>query len=212
MSSKIINIVLFSLLSLCITHKAIAGLIIPELTIGDLYSDDAGIQWEYVGSFELADGPIWKDAGLYDAGLYNGLEVAEIKFGSLSEGTYALSTFLASDIISDKEGYGVNHMAWYDTFEGGSSDGIAAFDENLSELDKGGDNTKYDSEGDITAYVKDRSRTYDELFNVNPLLIKENALNINYVFKSVTTVPEPTTLAIFSLALIGLVSRRIKKQ
>ena len=49
MNSKIINVVLICLFSLCIAGKANAGLI-----VGDLYDDEAGIQWEYVGSYDLA--------------------------------------------------------------------------------------------------------------------------------------------------------------
>ncbi|MDO6652311.1 PEP-CTERM sorting domain-containing protein [Colwellia sp. 1_MG-2023] len=212
MSSKIINVVLVCLFTLCVAGKANAGLI-----VGDLYADDAGVQWAYVGSFELAEGPKLKNDNeeIQDVVLYNGLDVAEMKFGELSQGEYAISTLLMSDILSSTSLLGVNHKAWYDIYEGGANGllSIAALDEGLSEMNFGGDDTKYDSVGDMTAYVKDRSSTKTELENQLPFAVPENILHVNHVFKSVTTsVPEPSTVAIFALALVGLTARRFKNK
>lgn len=206
MSSKIINFVTVCLFSLCMAGNANAGLILNAI-----YEDAAGVEWQYVGSFDLTDGPDIKSNGMINhVELVNGIDVAELKFGLLSEGVYALSTFLESDILSNANGYGVNHQAWYDAFLDFSQfdplnppteGGIKSLAENRSTLEKNTDGTPsdnaYDELDDRTAFVDDHGVTGN---------------HINYVFKSVSTpVPEPSTLAIFSLALIGLASRRFKK-
>lgn len=184
MSSKLLNIVLFCLLSLSIANKANAGLI-----VGDLYTDEAGVQWAYVGSYDLAAGPHWDGAIPY-----NGVEAAAVVFGSPLAYTYAISSFLEVDIMSNIHGFGVNHKAWYDSFD--LSTGIHENSSTESAVANNAGGPTYDANGDISAYVSDRAWLGE---------------HINYVFKSVTTsVPEPTTIAIFALALIGLASRRTK--
>jgi hypothetical protein len=193
MSSKIINIVLFSLLTICITHKANAGLV-----IGDLYSDNVGIQWEYVGSFDLTDGTNLLDpSDLRPETTYNGIEAALLIFDTLSADDIAISTNQESN-YANIEDFIVNHNAFYDTFDGGAL-GVSGIIESSEDLDADvNGNTAYDVQGDMSAYVWDRALS--------------QGVFINSVFKSVTTsVPEPSTLALFSLMFIGLASRRIKK-
>ena len=188
MSSKIKSIVLLCLFSLCIAGKANAGLI-----VGDLYADDNGIQWEYVGNFDLTDGiDIFTGA---TATTYNGVEAALFHFNTLSSGEIALSTNKEND-YSNIADFIVNHNAFYDTFNGGHLNiGIQENSESLTTDING--NTSYDLIGDRSAYVWDRAGS--------------KGFYVNHVFKSVS-VPEPSTLAIFTLALIGLASRHIKKK
>ena len=72
MNSKILNVVIIVLVlsSGFFAHKANAGLI-----IGDLYEDvqQNGVMWEYVGEFDLVNGPHWSIASAL-----TGLEVAEL--------------------------------------------------------------------------------------------------------------------------------------
>jgi hypothetical protein len=204
MSSKIINVVLFCLFTLCIAGKANAGLI-----KGDLYADDAGVQWEYLGSYDIfpseieyklpTDVEILNGANT-EITNFNGIEAATHTFGTLTgDQEYAISTtdvlifdFLGIDISE----YIVNHQAWYDIYGGkvnGVNVGLVSKDESYVEP-----NDFYNVDGAYSAYIGDRALLGD---------------NINYVFKSVTTsVPEPTTLAIFSLALMGLTARRFKNK
>jgi hypothetical protein len=216
MNSKIINVVLICLFSLCIAGKANAGLI-----VGDLYADEAGIQWEYVGYYDLLpeDGSFDRpsDKELLNCGVdkscienitlipvFNGIEAATYLFGELSgDEEYAISTTavwlyegvdaLVSGGISS---YVINHKAWYDIYTGnsnGQAEGIMAKDENYDES-----SDFYNSAGAHSAYIADRASAGEK---------------INYVFKSVTTsVPEPSTLVIFSLALLGLTTRHLKKR
>ncbi|MBA6347966.1 MULTISPECIES: PEP-CTERM sorting domain-containing protein [unclassified Colwellia] len=182
MSSKIINIVVVCVLSLFVADRANAGLI-----IGDLYSDDTGIQWEYIGSFDVTGGD---DYSLKPA-TYNGIEAAEFIFGQPTiPVSYALSTNVITD-YTNIEDYIVNKEAFYQQYR---IAGVTSYDQARATNLAGG--IGYDAEGDVSAYV------YDRAFE---------GIYFNYVFKSVTTsVPEPSTIAIFSLALIGLVSRRFK--
>lgn len=190
MSSKIIKSLVLCLFSFCFAIKANASLI-----VGDLYSDAAGAQWEYFGSFDLKDGPDVMSGA--QANTYNGIEAALFHFNTLSGSEIALSTNKESD-YTDISNFIVNHHAFYDTFDGGAL-GIFGISEQLEDIitDVNGNNS-YDAQGDISAYVWDRAAFGEEF--------------LNHVFKRAnTSVPEPSTLVIFSLALISLASRRFKK-
>jgi hypothetical protein len=177
---------------------ALAGLVLSvsgfanaNLIVGDFYTDEnnLNLQWEYVGSFDLAAGPRW-----FGSTPYNGIEAAAFNFGALSANeAYALSSNKIAD-YNDIRDFLVNHYAWYDSY--GSRFGISEFGESVVANQAGG--TTYDARLDISAYVKDRGVL---------------GQNYNHVFKAVTTsVPEPSTLAIFALGIMGLASRRFKKQ
>ncbi|MBA6399905.1 PEP-CTERM sorting domain-containing protein [Colwellia sp. BRX10-4] len=181
MSSKIINIVVVCVLSFFVADRANAGLI-----IGNHYSDNAGIQWEYVGYFDLADGP---DFFVVDnITPYNAIEAAELKFGMLlAGGDYAVSSNDEA-AYPDIANFIVNHMAWYDSY----GDRIVIHGESVLANIQG--DSSYDAIGDISAFIGDRAMVGE---------------NINHVFKSIA-VPEPSTIVIFSLAFMGLIVRRIK--
>ena len=193
MSSKIINVVLFALLSLSVVGNANAGLI-----IGEYYKDKDNIEWEYIGSYDLvpANGEFTRpsqgqidDGASTDVRVFNGLEAAMYVLGlngNMSD--YAISTM--PSIIASFGTYTVNHLAWYDIYDKGTS----ANDEAYSEA-----SDFYDAEDVHSALVRDRNA---------------EGSKINYVFKTSepsASVPEPSTLAIFSLAICGLVARRFKK-
>ena len=183
MNSKIINVVLICLFSLCIAGKANAGLI-----VGELYEDteESGLFWEYVGSFDLASGSPFRTATPY-----NGLEAAALNFeGDISQfaiAAYAVDFSFNSITIGDAI---VNHSAWYD----GNVGSISILKEDIKA--DVNDNGTYDIKSDLSAWVRDRALLGD---------------HINYVFKAVS-VPEPSTLAIFMLALAGLTTRHLKKK
>ncbi|TWX52194.1 PEP-CTERM sorting domain-containing protein [Colwellia hornerae] len=201
MSSKIISIIVVILFSLCIVERANAGLI-----VGDLYSDDAGIQWAYVGSFDLADGEEYREFNANDEEIiknvitYNGLEAAELLFRPLTDGSvYALSSnSTTNDNNYDLVNFIVNYKAHYDFFDDELDPNYSGRLKELAQdvvTDNAG-GVGYNANGDLSAFVDDRAL---------------KGVKINHVFKSITiSVPEPSTIAIFSLALIGLVTRRFK--
>ena len=186
MSSKIIKAVLISLFSLSLVTTANAGLI-----VGDLYADAHNQQWEYVGSYDLADGMDYNDG----ATPLNAIEAAELNFGQLDNGqSYALSSNKV-DSYNNIENFIVNHNAWYDAFD--FNIGIHEANE-LIQANNSGDAT-YDSVGDVSAFIYDRAW---------------HGENINHVFKSVAapvTIPEPSILFVFLLSLLVLMIPRLSK-
>ena len=192
MNIKFLIVILTSiiLLSTLLSNKANA-----TLSEGDFYIDDSGLQWEYIGKFELVNGAVFNNANGDDifgdyANTYTGIQAAEKIFGSLSNGDkYAISTDISG---IDK----INHKAWYDQYAGSAFTPISFFDEAFN-IDEGGDG-KYSQVGDFSALVQDRAN-----------LTKNSGQYVNHVFKSVS-VPEPTSLAIFSFALFAVATRRLR--
>jgi len=217
MSIKFLHIVLAGLISIGLLGQANAVPILSEsyFVIGKNYTDADDKLWKYIDFFDLDSHGFdaRDDAGEFlKPQLYNGLEAA-LKFLGVDGGSlqyYALSAFNIDtnqpdeitideiDFIADLDPNhaDVNHMTWYDTF--GGSVGLTILSEseatNLGGDPPGGDTNKYDADGDISAYVNDRA---------------VSNYNLNYVFKAVE-VPEPSTLAMFALALCGLGARRLK--
>jgi len=161
---------------------AVSGLANAGLIVGDEYLDGDGISWEYVGSFQVNDGPSWSST----VEMFNGLDAAEEVFGALADNmAYALSTL--------DTGF-VNHMANYDGW--GQTNHVFAEDIVVDINGDGLYNWEGQGQGDWSAYIMDHNNT-----------------NVNYVFKrTVADIPEPSTMAILALGVMGLASRRNKKQ
>jgi hypothetical protein len=195
MSSKFLYLVMFVVLSTGLLSRANATLI-----VGEYYKDGAGVNWEYVGSFDLAAGPLWFDAngdgtpgdivtplnGLDAASLLFGLPSRDLALAAFAGSISEVAAYVGSIVTGDNV---VNHLAWYDGF------GVAVtrLAENV-DADTNNDNI-YTQGADVSAYVDDRASVGDYE---------------NFVFKAVD-IPEPSTLAIFALALFGLAARRVKK-
>jgi len=239
MSTRLLNVALFIfvLFSTVLASNAKAGLI-----LGTIYTDTDGREWIYFGSFDTNDGDIWNDAdgnsaygdvvwndadgnsiyGDIDAngdivdangdivdvdadsvyGDYatplNGLEAAADFFNDYTS-EFAISVFAPNVDAEDVDSIipsiidivagapVVNHTAWYVQYES-----FVTQDDEDATANAG--EPGYSEIGDISAITNDR-----------------NDSQTNYVFKAVE-VPEPSTLAIFSLALFALGARRFKKQ
>ena len=194
MNSKLINSTLLKVtLSIFVLFSTISAN--ANLITGDIYLDGDGERWEYVTLFDLVGNnnpkgeasPNWRNAKPV-----NGLEAAAY-FLDDNTNNLAISAFLpAFDMTSISAGDNVvNHLAWYD----GSIAAVSRLSENVT-ADVNGDNL-YDNTTDVSAWIDDRAFSGDY---------------INYVFKRVTDVPEPSSIAIFSLFLIGLSLRGFKKR
>lgn len=155
------------------------------LIIGNTYQDTNGEDWEYVGSYNLYDGPLWITSSQTVDVMFTGLEAAELLFGVLQAGQeYALST---SDQV-------VNFLAWYD----GYAQSVTEFSQDIT-VDINGDgiyNFEGSGRGDWSAYIRDH-------FNDK----------VNYVFvRDITTadatVSEPSVIGLLALGLFGLTFRR----
>lgn len=169
----------FSALLLFATMSANA---VPVL--GNTYLDSDGAAWEYIGLYNVADGPVWS----LGVQTYNGLEAAELVFGALAAGwQYATST---SDAF-------VDHLAWYDGYaqtQHLNLNGQVGLAENLiTDPDGDGYTLEGIGNGDFSAYIRDH--------------VSAAQNSDNYVFRTAVAVPEPGSLALLGLGLGVLLTR-----
>jgi hypothetical protein len=185
MSSKLLKVIFAVVISVGLIGQANSALI-----IGDLYTDGTE-SWEYVGFFRLSDGLFWND--INDCDVEGATTECDGEFANAVNGIDAaaenFSALTPDQIATSTVDDGVNHKAWYATVGGA----VLALDEDVSV------SGLYDSAGDISAFVEDGSITSSNADNYK-----------TFVFKSVS-VPAPSTLAIFALALCGLAVRRLKR-
>ena len=189
MSSKFLKVIFAVVMSIGLIGQANAILI-----VGDSLQDANGVDWTYLGSFNLADGPDWDDADgscyLLGADLstcwgdyanpLNGIEAAGLLFAIGANEIFATSTVLSS----------VDHLARYDEYAGGVA--VTKSESFKADFDSDG---LYNTDGDASAFIKDRAANDVK----------------NYVFKRSIDVPEPSTFVIFAFALLGLGVRRLKR-
>ncbi|MFT6909062.1 MAG: hypothetical protein ACJAS1_005769 [Oleiphilaceae bacterium] len=147
------------------------------LVVGDTYGDADGQLWEFIGSWQVYDGPAWAPSTVL---MLNGLEAAEHIFGALDLGSrYAISSL--------DSGF-VNHLTWYDGWgQPCIWDGCLLAEDVVADVYGDG---LYGDNGnggqDLSAYVFDHY-----------------VPAVNFAFVSVA-VPEPTIIALFALGLFGI--------
>ena len=213
MSRKFFKIIFAAVLSIGLVSQANATIIVSNpngayFVQGENYTDSFNNLWEYIGFYDLADGLSANDDPMIFTGKTAAIEALNVS-GPLED--IAVSAFIfdanqgeltRGQFENDRSDafnydgtiiYDVNFSAWYDFFTGS----IAIKSEEFVS-DVGSDN-KYSAVGDASAYVVDRTT------NMTP------QVNLNYVFKRVIEVPEPSTIALFALAICGLAIRRIKR-
>ena len=117
MSSKFLKVIFAAIMSIGLIGQANAVLI-----TGDTLQDANGVDWIYIGSYNLADGPDWDDAdgSCYingadqntcwgdNANPVNGIEAAAMLFALGANEVFATSTVTTS----------VDHLAYYDEYAG----------------------------------------------------------------------------------------------
>ena len=159
------------------------------------FANAANAALVYVGFWDVADpnAPLWSDSAPNGPLAYTGQEAAALLFGG-SAAEYSIST--VDDTVAN-----INNMAWYDIIGYGGQ--IFAEDYSNKYLDQyygptAGFNA-FDLTNSASAYVRDN-------------LVQGSSRN--YAFKDDGstvfdgTVPEPTMLSMFLLALGGMVTVR----
>lgn len=153
------------------------------------FNANAGIIYEYAGSWFVDDGPSWTT----NPDIYTGQEAAALLFGG-SASDYAISTI--SDQIAD-----INFKTWLDgwgdAFTYGTSGNPADHDFKV-DIDGGGYNSQANVGNSYSAYVMDHSLHLE-----------------NFAFRIVDIdqdIPEPNIIAIMLLACGLLFIRKKSKQ
>ena len=169
--------------------KLSKALAVIFLAAGSIGAAVASPTYTFVGSWRVNSGPVWyaTDAnGTYTTPIYSGVEAAAVIFGGAAS-DYVTSTVDSNvaniDFNAWYDGYGQDATVFSGTFHADPA-GSGLYAEPL-----------YDGSFTPTwsAWVSDHDYS-----------------NVNFAFKVTNDVPEPESLALFGVALAGLVVARRK--
>lgn len=167
--------------------KLIAALVAGLIGLGVASQAQAG--YTYVGSWQVHDGPSWTDM----PAAYTGRQAAALLFGG-SPSDYAISTVGTDPAL-------VDHFAWYSVLgyygynNGGidlPEDYVSLFSTQASGLYYSGNSYNTDGSDAASAYVADNAGDG----------------NRNYAFRITNDIPEPGSLLLVSLGLMGVAAIR----
>jgi len=156
----------------------------------------------------------WSSQAAHDYQMFAGIALDEYVFiGALDTGTSNIAlgaAVLYSDLLNYTLGNNTNNYngaSWY--FRNDYSMGFAAIGETVS---LGSADTSFDS-GALSKLSWHMHDNYTAGYRVGNVRSNSTTAFQKVVFRaSAEEVPEPSTLAIFALGMIGLASRRFKKQ
>lgn len=151
--------------------------------------------YTYVNSWIVGDGPVWTS----NPTVYSGQSAAAFLFGGNSS-DYVIST--VSSNVAD-----INFKAFLDGY------GDTTYLDNPAPMDfsKSSNGGGYNQPPSFSAFVLDHTcnNRYDDL---SAVCSGDGTQYVNYAFKAVdaAAVPEPTTIALFGLGLLGFAASRRK--
>jgi len=146
---------------------------------------NAGIIYQYVGSWYVDDGPSWTS----NPDVYTGQEAAAFLFGGVAS-DYAIST--VSDQIAD-----INFKTWLDGWGDANTYGTS------------GNPADHDFKVDIDGLGYNSPGNQGNSYSA---FVSDHGLHLqNFAFSVTVTpdqIPEPSTFLVFALGLIGIFSKQ----
>ena len=148
----------------------------------------------FVGSWYVGDGPVWTGQPT----VYSAREAAALLFGGVFS-DYSIST-ISNDVTL------INFMAHVDGY--GDSQFLTSTVGQDFKVDGGAAGYNYNGSADYSAYVLDHSCS-NRYGNPNEGC-RQYVVGQNFAFRN--DVPEPATIALLSLGLLGFAASRHRKQ
>ena len=155
----------------------------------------------------------WGDQGAFDHVMFDGIALDEYVFiGALDTGTNNIAlgaAILYSDLLNYTSGNNTNDYngaSWYHRED--YSMGFADIGESvtLNSADTSVDN------GDISKLSWHMHSWHTAGYRVGDFNSNSDGVFEKVVFRASAQIPEPSTIAIFALGLLGLAARKYKKQ